>query len=93
MISKEMKSRIEAAEEMLSERYESVTIGARRCFQLDGGKIIAVGYMGAYNALVIEYAESADEAKMNRFEDGDLFFLDEMDEETMLSNMLQEILQ
>ena len=49
--------------------------------------------MGAYNALVIEYAESEAEVKLNRFEDGDLFFLDEMDSETMHRNMIQEILQ
>ena len=93
MISKEMKSRIEEAEVMLAERFESITIGTRRCFRLSNGRIISVGCMGAYNALVIEYAESEAEAKLNRFEDGDLFFLDEMDSETMHRNMIQEILQ
>lgn len=91
MISKEMKSRIDALKSRFSDLYETVQIGERVCYRLENGGIIALDYMGPYNALVIEYAESVEDAKQNRFEDGDLFFIGELDERSMFNAMIQEI--
>ena len=93
MISMEMKSRIDAAESFLSNRFSEIFVGTRKCFHLDDGRVVAVDHMGAYNALVLEYAQDLSAARLNQFEDGDLFYMDELDEKAMLDNMLSEIQQ
>ena len=42
-------------------------------------------------AIVIEYAENYDEAQINRFEDREWFYLEDLDEETMDQKMLEGI--
>ena len=97
MTQAEMKSKIKARaavlEERFAERYERCTAGSRQCFLRPDGVLFALDYLGPYGALVIEYAENVEEAKLNRFEDGDLFYLEDMDEGTMLRAMLREIEQ
>lgn len=93
MISMEMKSRIDAAESFLATQFSKIAIGSRKCFRLDDGRIIAVDYLGPYNALVLEYAQDLSAAEQNQFEDGDLFYIDELDEKTMLAKMTLEIKQ
>ena len=93
MTRAEMKSRAAALEKRFSERYETHLIENRQCFLRPDGMLFALDYLGPYGALVIEYAESIEEAKLNRFEDGDLFYLEEMDEDTMFRAMIQEIEQ
>ena len=93
MISMEMKSRIDAAESFLAKQFSEIFVGSRKCFRLEDGKVIAVDYMGAYNALVLEYAQDLSAAELNQFEDGDLFYIDELDEKAMLDRMLSEIQQ
>lgn len=44
-----------------------------------------------FNAIVIEHAFSETEAKKNVFEDGDLFYIDELTEEEMFNEMIKEI--
>ena len=96
MTSKEMKSKIEARAAALnarfSELFQTVQVGPKSFFLgPDGVCLFALDYLGPYGALVIEYAEDYEEARFNYLEDGDLFYLDEMDEETMFQAMLQEI--
>lgn len=87
------KARSAALEKRFAERLDNFTVGSRFCFGLPDGKIISLDTLGAYDALVIEYAENYEEARLNRFEDGDLFYLEEMDEDTMFQAMLREIQQ
>lgn len=95
MTQAEMKSkisaRIAALETRFSDSYEKCMVGSRRCFLLPDGTLFALDCLGPYGALVIEYAENIEDAKMNRFEDGDLFYLENLDEETMYQAMLSEI--
>lgn len=95
MTQKETKSRtkqrLAAIEAKFANVYETVSIGKRTCFQIPDGRLIALACLGAYRALVIEYAKDYEEAGSNQFEDGDLFFVEDLDEETMFQNMLQEI--
>ena len=95
MTQQEMKSQIRARTAALETRFadifEKCNIKGRACFRTADGRIIGLDFMGPYGALVIEYAENETEAKLNRFEDGDLFFLEGMDEETMFRAMLKEI--
>ena len=93
MTQAEMKSKASVIEKRFSERYETRLIENRQCFLRPDGVLFALDFLGAYGALVVEYAESVEEAKLNRFEDGDLFYLEEMDEDTMFRAMIQEIEQ
>ena len=74
-------------------QFEKKIINERVCFSRQDGVIFSIGTLLPFCALVVEYADSAEEAKRNLFEDGDLFYLEEMDEETMFQGMIQEISQ
>ncbi len=78
-------------EQNLLEHFEQVTIQDRRCFRTAAGMLFFLTVFPKYEAIVIEYAENEEDAVMNRFEDGDLFCLDELDESEMLRCMLREI--
>lgn len=87
------KRRMDALNVRLSDIYNRRQIGERSCFLLPDGTVIALGGLPTFGAIVIEYADNYDEAKRNRFEDGDLFYLEKMDEEAMFQAMLREIRQ
>ena len=74
-----------------SERFEQMVIHNTLCFRKPDGGLFRVCPFPGEGALVIEYAENDREAELNRFEDGDLFYLEDMDEETMFQAMLNEI--
>ena len=93
MISKEMKSRIEAVESALSEIFEICTVNSRKCFATASGGVIAVAGIPKFNSLVIEYADSMEDAKKNRFEDGDMFPIDETALQPMIQSVIEEIQQ
>ena len=71
--------------------YIKITVGDRTCFKLEDGRIISLGCLASYGAFVIEYADDSEEAALNRFEDGDLFYLDDMDLDEMFAAMRREI--
>lgn len=61
------------------------------CFRTsEKGSFTVTGLTWA-KAIVVEYALSETEVKKKLFEDGDLFYLNELDEEQMLQVMIQEI--
>ena len=87
-----IKARVDALNNRFSDRFKTIQVGSRTFFLgPDGVSLFALDYLGSYGALVIEYAEDYDEAFANRLEDGDLFYLDEMDEEAMFQAMMREI--
>lgn len=87
-----IRSRADALNARFSEQFKSIEVGSRTFFLgPDGVSLFALDYLGPYGALVIEHAESYDDALANRLEDGDLFYLDELDEEAMFQAMLREI--
>ena len=63
----------------------------KNCFILSNSVVIHIDMIKGMRALVVEYADNIDEAKINRFEDGDLFYIDEYDEGNMLKSILNEI--
>ena len=95
MTQTEMKSRLlkrsEALESRFSGMYEKRIMNGRSCFIRPDGSIFTLDCLVSYGAIVIGYAENKDEALQERFEDGDLFYLENIDEETMYQSMLQEI--
>lgn len=97
MTSMEIKSQIEERIKILENRlegiYEKRRVNGLTCFVLENGSWITLDYLLPFGALVIGHADNEDEARLNRFEDGDLFYLEDMDEETMFQAMLNEIEQ
>lgn len=75
----------------LREHYSMQTVGKRECFRTAKGVYFKPFALFTWNALAIEYAENKTEAEEGRFEDGDLFYLDEMAEDEIFSAMLKEI--
>lgn len=82
--SKALKSRFE-------NRYKKSVINGWTCFARPNGSYFTLYYILPFGALVIGYAETKRDAELNRFENGDLFYLEDMDEETMFQSMLEEI--
>lgn len=77
--------------EQLARRYEKEIVKNQECFKHESGSFFRLFEFPGENALCIEYAESYEEAQKNRFEDGDRFYIDEMDEEKMFAAMIKEI--
>ena len=86
-----LRNRRDALEGRFADAYEKCTVGNRMCCCAPGGMLFSLSCIEFFGALVIEYAENYEEAELNRFEDGDLFYPEDMDEETMFRAMLQEI--
>lgn len=96
MISKEMKKKIKERREALERRFEkkyehTQEISGKKCFKVREDEFFMVTAMEWAEALVLEHAFTEDETKKNMFEDGDLFYMDEMNEEQMFRAMLEEI--
>ena len=94
MTQREMRSkRKEILNKRLAQRFETIMINGMTCFLLKSGEVCRLDSLGEErNALVIEYADDLDLAKRNIFgEDGDLFYMDELDEDAMFEAMIREI--
>lgn len=97
MTQTEMKSKLlkrsEALESRLSVAYERRIVNGLTCFARPDGSFFTLDCLVSYGAIVIGYAENKNDVLQERFEDGDLFYLEDMDEETMYQSMIQEIEQ
>lgn len=85
------EERVDAIERRLAESFDREMVGGWNCFIRSDGSLFVLDAMFHRGALVIGYAENAQEALINRFEDGDLFYVEDMDEEAMFQAMLEEI--
>ena len=72
-------------------RFAQEKVHDNLCFLKMDGSIFFLSKFPGEAALVIEYAESFEDALQYRFEDGDCFYLEDMDEDTMFENMIREI--
>lgn len=86
-----MRKRIANLEKELKKIYKAVDVNSENCFEKKTGEIFHVFGIKEFNALGIEYAENMNEAKKNLYEDGDLFYIDDMNEAEMLEAMIREI--
>lgn len=77
--------------EQLTKLYEKVSVAGQECFRHESGMYFRLFEFPGSNALCIEYAENYEEAQKNRFEDGDLFYMDELSEDEMFNAMIKEI--
>ena len=75
----------------LLKKYKMQKVGKTERFITDKGVVFSVFQFPGENALCIEYAEDLRSAMQNAFEDGDRFYLDDFDGDSMVSAMLDEI--
>lgn len=78
-------------EQLLESAYQTIQINERNCFRDKSGRLFTLFALLKDGALGLEYAENIAEARLNRFEDGDLFYIEDMDKETMLQAIMNEI--
>ena len=76
----------------LEQKFEKRKFGKRECFVNKNKVPFNVHTFQTLSAFVIEYAESDEDAMLDRFEDGDVFYWDEFHtEQDILDAMLKEI--
>lgn len=92
-MNKALLHRRDVLNEMLSRKYTSVMIGTSKWFLIRQGEVCRICCMGGeYNALVLKYADNPECAMKNIVgEDGDLFYLDELNQGQMYEAMVSEI--
>lgn len=93
MTEKEMRlKRIDNINDMLRKKYKSIEINKTIVFLSENGQVFRVDSIGKFNAIVVEYADNIELAKKGIFgEDGDLLYMDELDEKEMYRAIIQEI--
>jgi hypothetical protein len=87
-------TKLEELESKLRKRYKEIALDDdyRVYFLLESGMVIHLVLLKKFNAIVIEYADSLDEAKRYLFEDGDLFCIEDYpDVDEMFNDMIKEI--
>ena len=91
-----LRKRRTKLEERFKGRYAApFTVDGQLCFQARNNYFFLVTGLrfpedGA-EAIVLEFADTLDAAKRNIFEDADLYYMDEMNEEEMFQAMVKEI--
>ncbi len=82
---------IEILNSKLATEFEQININRLNCFLLPSGVIINLFSSKDWKAVGVQYADNLKEAKKNLFEDGDLFYLEDMTEEELYLALLKEI--
>lgn len=91
MEKKLTENRLTEVKAALSAKYRTVDLGGGKFFVATDGAFFRVGVFPGAMALVIEYADTEQEARQNALEDGDRFYLDETTLDEMLRLMIAEI--
>lgn len=93
MTEKEMRlKRIDDINEKLKKKYKYIEITGTLLFVLETGIVFRIDSIGKFNAIVIEYADDIESAKKGIFgEDGELFYMNDMNEDEMYEAMVEEI--
>lgn len=77
MEKKLTENRLTEVKAALSAKYRTVDLDGEKFFVATDGAFFRVGVFPGAMALVIEYADTEQEARQNALEDGDRFYLDE----------------
>ena len=91
MEKKLTENRLTEVKAALSAKYRTVDLDGEKFFIATDGAFFRVGVFPGAMALVIEYADTEQEARQNALEDGDRFYLDETTLDEMLRLMIAEI--
>ena len=87
MISTEKKKKIDERCKALEKEFER----RYKCFAVREDEFFIVSGLSWANAIVLEHAFSKTEVEKNMFEDGKLFYMEEMNEKEMFEKMIEEI--
>lgn len=91
-VKKMIDEQIKILEKSMQERYEFVfEVLGQKCFKARDDEFFKITRLAWANAIVVEHAFSEEEARKNMFEDDDLFYVDELDENEILNAMILEI--
>ncbi len=91
LMERKRKRRIEI-EAMFAGEYQFREISGRKRFLKADGGLFQISCFPGEDALVIEYAESENEAGIDRFEDGDRFYIEDYPDATeMYMDMREEV--
>lgn len=89
---KNINDRVANLEQRIREHYNiAFQLSGKDCFTTGNDEFFMLTGLSWANAVVVEYAESEQEAKKNIFEDGDLFYVEELDENEMFDAIIKEI--
>lgn len=91
MEKKLTENRLTEVKAALSAKYRTVDLDGEKFFVATDGAFFRVGVFPGAMALVIEYADTEQEARQNALEDGDRLYLDETTLDEMLRLMIAEI--
>lgn len=91
MEKKLTENRLTEVKAALSAKYRTVDLDGEKFFVATDGAFFRVGVFPGAMALVIEYADTEQEARQNALADGDRFYLDETTLDEMLRLMIAEI--
>ena len=91
MEKKLTENRLTEVKAALSAKYRPVDLCDEKFFVATDGAFFRVYAFPSQAALVIEYADTEQEARQNALEDGDRFYLDETTLDEMLRLMIAEI--
>lgn len=83
--------RKEALNNRFARMFKEQPVNGMKCFLLEDGQLFHVDTFMDKDCLVLEFAESAETAKQYEFEDGDRYYMEDMDEEQMYEAMLEEL--
>lgn len=90
----ERRKQLEALDllnERLEQIYQKREIGETSYFIAPDGHAFLVSALPDYPALVVEHAEDEATAAKKQLEDGDMYFLDEWDEEALFHAVSEEV--
>lgn len=96
MTSMEKKRKIDERRKTLENEFErryrkETEVRGKKCFAVREDEFFIVSGLNWANAIVLEHAFSKMEVEKNMFEDGELFYMDELNEKEMLEKMIEEI--
>ena len=86
-----MLTRLENLENRLKIRYKLIVINDENCFLTNNKEVIHLTGLRDYNAIVTEHAETIEEARKHMYEDGDLLYMDKMNDDEMYEAIVNEI--
>ena len=82
---------IEKLKNMMSQKYSSQDIAGKEFFIKPGGGFFLISPFPGEMAVVLEYGENLQDAEQNCMEDGDIFYLSNVDVSNVFADMVVEI--
>lgn len=91
--TKSAKAVASSVERLVEKKYPvEFLVGGKKCFKHgEEHYFMITGLEWEEPAVVVEHADTLSDAKKNFFEDGDLFYIDEMSEDEIFDAIVNEV--